>query len=249
MHSFDERVYRFVGTLRPLIKGADIFATEVTMDMMDMSKMSSLLPLIIMKGDTTLSMLYDSNEYSRISRYITDSVGIPMMFIAKIKPFYVMGLMMMDEIKRDAGTFLDDSLSRIAGEYNRERIGLETVEDQANAVDAISLHEQAKMLLDAVDSAYALGSGSETDAMTDAYQSGDLDKLWELYQQESVSSTFDKALLKKRNAYMAERIDEVIKSGKSIFAAVGALHLAGTGGVIDLLRKKGYTVIPISLQK
>jgi uncharacterized protein YbaP (TraB family) len=56
---------------------------------------------------------------------------------------------------------------------------------------------------------------------------------------------FYKAIVTDRNHRMAERAAVFIKE-QSIFIAVGALHLPGPEGVIELLRKKGFTVEPIN---
>ena len=50
-----------------------------------------------------------------------------------------------------------------------------------------------------------------------------------------------KALIDNRNEIMADRIADFIKK-QSVFAAVGALHLPGSNGVIERLRRKGFVV-------
>lgn len=52
------------------------------------------------------------------------------------------------------------------------------------------------------------------------------------------------ALIVNRNKIMANSMDDLIKKG-SLFSAVGAAHLAGKEGMIELLRAKGYSVTPI----
>ncbi len=49
-------------------------------------------------------------------------------------------------------------------------------------------------------------------------------------------------LIKKRNISMAKSIDKIIVSsqGKSSFIVVGAAHLVGKTGIVNLLKKKGY---------
>ena len=44
---------------------------------------------------------------------------------------------------------------------------------------------------------------------------------------------------------MAQRMDSIMKTGTALFTTVGCAHLPGDGGVIELLRSKGYTVEPI----
>ncbi len=54
-------------------------------------------------------------------------------------------------------------------------------------------------------------------------------------------------LLYSRNRKWAKTLDGLLPE-KSLLIAVGAAHLPGKGGVIDLLRKEGYTVEPVSNQ-
>lgn len=49
-------------------------------------------------------------------------------------------------------------------------------------------------------------------------------------------------LLDGRNPQMAERIDELHKSGKKVFAAVGSLHMFGTTALPSLMQQRGYRV-------
>jgi hypothetical protein len=49
-------------------------------------------------------------------------------------------------------------------------------------------------------------------------------------------------VLNRRNAGMAGRIEGYLKSGETVFIAVGMLHLLGEKGLPALLRKRGYRV-------
>ena len=57
---------------------------------------------------------------------------------------------------------------------------------------------------------------------------------------------FYAAMVTSRNVRMADRIAGFIKK-KPTFIAIGAMHLPGDGGVIDLLRKKGFKVEAVRL--
>jgi uncharacterized protein YbaP (TraB family) len=78
----------------------------------------------------------------------------------------------------------------------------------------------------------------------DAYRDGNLDALDSLSKLTSSRNT-QKYLINDRNVFFVNTIDSVLKT-KSIFSGVGAAHLPGEEGVIELLRKKGYTVEPIT---
>ena len=71
-----------------------------------------------------------------------------------------------------------------------------------------------------------------------------LDSMLIIYNSEGVSTNLDNALVIKRNRIMTDRMIELIEK-KSTFIAIGVLHLPGEIGVIELLRKRGYTVKPV----
>lgn len=81
----------------------------------------------------------------------------------------------------------------------------------------------------------------------DAYRRGDLDLLDSLERISFNSPAYINKFLYERNKIQANSIDTLIKR-HSIFVGVGAAHLPGSNGVIELLRKKGYKLRPIFMQ-
>lgn len=84
--------------------------------------------------------------------------------------------------------------------------------------------------------------------MEDAYRAGDLDLLDSMSRLASGSELYHDLIIKERNVGMAESMDSIMQE-KSLFAGVGAAHLANTYGVIELLRQKGYTVEAVEQNK
>ncbi|CAN5532655.1 hypothetical protein BH10BAC2_BH10BAC2_09100 [soil metagenome] len=84
--------------------------------------------------------------------------------------------------------------------------------------------------------------------MEEAYRKGDLDLLDSLQDVTTVSDAFNEKFLFKRNDIQAFSIDTILKK-HSLFVGVGAAHLPGERGVIEMLRKMGYTVKPITIGK
>ena len=56
---------------------------------------------------------------------------------------------------------------------------------------------------------------------------------------------YEDILLNNRNYNWVEKLKKLMP-GKSLVVAVGAGHLPGDKGVINLLRKAGFTVTPIA---
>jgi uncharacterized protein YbaP (TraB family) len=81
----------------------------------------------------------------------------------------------------------------------------------------------------------------------DAYRKGDLDLLDSLEHIMEPSSAYMEKFLYRRNEIQAASIDSILKT-HSLFVGVGAAHLPGDRGVIELLRKMGYTLRPINMR-
>lgn len=88
--------------------------------------------------------------------------------------------------------------------------------------------------------------GNTGDKLNDAYRRGDLDMLDSLSNNQFSSSAFLEKFLYKRNENMFRSIDSIIRRD-GLFAGVGAAHLPGERGLINMLRKAGYTVRPIAM--
>jgi len=82
--------------------------------------------------------------------------------------------------------------------------------------------------------------------INDAYRSGDLDAIDSLTQLTYTTKNTQKYLIEDRNIILAHNIDSICKTGNSIFAGIGAAHLPGKNGAIEILRKMGYKLRPVS---
>lgn len=83
--------------------------------------------------------------------------------------------------------------------------------------------------------------------LQEAYRKGDLDLLDSLEKKLETSPAFNEKFMYERNVIQANSIDSILKKN-SLFVGVGAAHLPGDRGVIELLRKKGYKLRPVFMQ-
>lgn len=81
------------------------------------------------------------------------------------------------------------------------------------------------------------------EAMKDFYREKDIVMLDSLSKLTSSEKSHE-AMIVKRNIIMTKSIDSLAHTG-SVFAAVGAAHLAGKQGIIELLRAKGFVLSPV----
>jgi len=142
----------------------------------------------------------------------------------------------------EENTYLDLFIHQAGKKLGKKVIGLETIEGSYEAVTRSGLPPDDK---DDDGERYNRGYVSRDD-FEGAYRDQDLSLLDSLDRMMTPGKHYRRWMLDERNVVMADGIDSIMRRGERIFAAVGAAHLPGDDmGVIQLLRKKGYTMRPV----
>jgi uncharacterized protein YbaP (TraB family) len=119
--------------------------------------------------------------------------------------------------------------------------GLETVADQLGFFAAMPMEQQRRFLAATLDEA---NPETELREATAAWRRGDLASLEELLRSgaEEMPEFFDRIVV-ERNLNWLPRIEKMLADPKDDYLVVtGALHMVGEQGLVELLRRKGYTV-------
>jgi uncharacterized protein YbaP (TraB family) len=124
--------------------------------------------------------------------------------------------------------------------------GLETMAFQMSIFDSIPYKVQAQELLKSISSNDKDSDGDkEFKEMMTAYKEQNLEKLGKLITEtDGGLMQYQDLLLNNRNHNWVEKLKTIMPKS-SVVVAVGAGHLPGEQGVINLLRKAGYTVTPV----
>ncbi|MEP7234621.1 MAG: TraB/GumN family protein, partial [Ignavibacteriota bacterium] len=243
VHSADTRAFGFAKLCDSYIAKCDAFGMEINMNDLGDVDILSMMKYLVMPGDTTLQMLMSAEQYAKLDKFVADSMHFSLAMFSTIKPLFLLGMQEGMAMAEDSSDFLDAYLMNKALARKKKIIGIETIEEQIRALDLIPLREQAKMIIEVMEPDTTKADESISD-LVDVYATGDLDALYTFYRKEELSNTFNAALITDRNHRMADRIDSILHR-KTLFTAVGALHLPGEEGVINLLTKKGYVLTPI----
>lgn len=211
----------------------------------DPSKLMGVMQKAYMKGDTSLSDLLTTEEYSLVENHFKEK-GLPIFFLERIKPMFltVFASDEFDPTAMQSGGLksYEIEFTEMAKEGDKLTGGLETVDFQISIFDAIPYVDQAKMLLDAIQ------SSSDSDSLKDMvklYKQQDIYGLFDMMKSDESIGEFEDVLLFQRNKNWIPLMSDEMKTQRTFFA-VGAGHLGGDLGVIELLRKAGYMVNPIS---
>lgn len=241
-----EQIPGFDKTLT-LISEVDAVVGEMDMN----NKMSMQLKLMnaaLMK-DTTLTDLLSTDDYALVNNAFEELAGLKLKAMNKMKPtmlstMYVLLLYMkLNNVTKEPEA-VDEIIQKTGKEAKKPIIGLETVEQQINILfNSTPLKRQAELLVTSIKDKDK--SILTIRAMNEAYLSGNLQKLQELYlDNDDMNEQEQHLLVDNRNADWVNQLTELLKR-KSCFVAVGALHLAGASGLIQQLRLKGFKIEPV----
>ncbi len=211
------------------------------LDMDDPNLQMKMLKGIYMKDGKTIKDLVSEDDYTMLSTFIKDQLGMPLDMIGNMKPF-LLTAMFYPKLLNCPIQSIESELMKIAHDQKEEILGLETVEEQMKVFDEIPYEDQViDLLRTAKDN---LAYDRETfKTLIEIYNNEDIQAMDEMMKTDKnlTSSKHGDKMLDKRNKNWISKITE-FSSEQPTFYGVGAAHLAGKNGVINLLRKAGYSV-------
>ncbi|MDZ4807898.1 MAG: TraB/GumN family protein [Bacteroidota bacterium] len=231
--------------MKKVISNCDEVYFEVDMD--NIFEMIGAMKKMKMMGDTTLKDLLTETDYKKVKKYFEEKGSmLPFSMLETYKPMLAASTLEQGSMPCDDTEMMEQVIMKEAKEYNKKIKGLETMSYQAGVLDSIPYKLQAEQLVSYIDKA---NKGEEDDTemkeMFNAYKNQDLKKLEEMLMTTDAGiSGFADILLYHRNQNWVEKLKSLLPE-KSLLIAVGAGHLPGQKGVINLLRKEGYKVTPV----
>ena len=140
---------------------------------------------------------------------------------------------------------LDTHVKAIGAQAGKEVNGFETVEFQINVLFGDPISKQAEDLLESIRKEDMMKSFSFD--LYNAYITQDIEKLRQLMIDPDLGlEPEDEAkMLTNRNVNWVNQLKTILPQ-KSVFVCVGAGHLPGENGVLNLLHQAGYTITPVN---
>ena len=216
---------------------------EIPLDMNPMTMIAAAQGMIMPEGKS-LQSLYTEEEYTHITSFLNDSMNFPLppFLIERVKPLFISQIIATNYCDGTNQESYELYFKEIYDHADKPISGLETAAQQMEYLNEMSLEDQAQSLLMAIENPEE--ACKQSGELVTIYRKQDLNKLLEMMgESEEVNDALDK-LLDERNKNWIPKIEEMIAK-ESIFIAVGAGHLPGKNGVIELLRRQGYSVTPL----
>jgi len=241
IHLIPKDDYFFTDIMKEKFDSCENLVLEIDINLSLAEQLNAAKQMMFPDGKTLKDYMTE-NEFSSFKTYLSDSLGIKestFKQMQRIKPLLSSGLILNDLIGKSK-TY-EQEFNKMAKKNKMEVSGLETLQFQMDLINKVSIEDQVKMLLEDDLSTNPL---DEYYKMLSFYKTQNLDSLKVLIDSDDSMAELGDKFLKNRNTDWISKIEKLISKNSS-FIAVGAGHLAGNEGVLNLLREKGYIIEPV----
>jgi len=192
-----------------------------------------------------------SPELMEELRKALPTVGLPVEYAEAMRPELLAMTLAMMEVGRegfDPNLGLDIYLAQRAKQDGKRIVELESIVGQLALLNSFSPELQEGMLRSAVEGITSGSLSADIRDLVSAWRAGDEKRLWELVNKEveelpaAQARELREQLYDARNREMSEKIVAMLSGSDPTLVAVGVGHLLGATGIVELLRKKGYSV-------
>jgi len=217
-------------------------ALYLEIDLDDPANTIGALKYMYMKDGATLIKLLDSLQYNKIQKFFSDSLHMSMAMVEKMKPAFISSIIYPYIMRCKTTDGIEMELIKKSNELQKETFGFETVAFQASVFDNIPYKVQAAELYNMIDSIeiYKLNFNK----MLSLYKSQQLDAIEKSFDEEAGFEDQKDVLLVNRNKKWVSQLKMILPQS-NVFIAVGAGHLPGEKGLIQLLKNEGYILKPV----
>ncbi|MCW4117108.1 TraB/GumN family protein [Aurantimonas sp. MSK8Z-1] len=257
MHLADPRVLKLPPAVEAAFEAAGTVVIETT-DLLDQAASTATLltrpDLLNLPAGKRLGDYMTPSQKTDVEAYL-DAHGIPFGSIETLQPWLTSTSLMLPACAvaaagADGTDVLDLSLAKAAEAAGKPVEGLETAAEQLEALASLPIEAQVETLVGLATGDAALGPLFE--ATIELYLAGHIAMITPLSEAAmptqgadgeagAAYAEFDERIVTRRNHVMAERLRPILAKG-GVFVAVGALHLPGEEGLVESLRRDGWTV-------
>lgn len=239
-HMMCKSDFTITDILKDKLNTTEQFYGELDMD--DPAMQMSMLSKMRLK-DKTLRDLMSESDYTTVSENFQRITGTSLQLFNQFMPFMPLSLLTMSSISCADKIQPEGEFVKLAQQKKIPILGLETIDDQIEAINSQPLDSQLHSLKRMVISYDSVKQSMIK--MIAVYKLNNADQLYAfMLENMSQNSSFETDLLIKRNRRWIPVMEKAIHEKPSFFA-VGAGHLGGKEGVLELLRKEGYTLTPV----
>jgi hypothetical protein len=245
IHFLKKEVYPLNEAIENAYESSDTLVVEANINEIDKLDLTKFTSRAFYQGDDHIEKHVSPETYRSIKKE-SETLGLPVELIRMQKPWFLaLALQAMELVKLGYDPRYGVDVHFLAKARGKKRIlELESLEEQINLLSGFSDREQEFFLLYTLKNLRSMDG--QVEALVRAWASGDAQAIDSILtesalQDRAIAPIFGK-LFDERNLKMCSRIESYLNSTGSTFVIVGAGHLVGKRGIIELIKGKGYLV-------
>ena len=222
------------------IRASDVFASEIVMD----APAQAAFERSARVADGVEAPLSEGSLGPALfARYLrlAGRRGIPPELASRLTPWAA--FLSIGRPPIPPGSSLDETLQHAAQRMGRRVVGLQSIDELLAALDGLSAEDQLAILTDTLCQEDVMRRYYH--GLLQVYSSGAPEAVVAFSragrERDPVLARLEARMVTQRNTLFVVRIRELLPLGR-VFVAVGAQHLPGPDGVLEGLRRAGFTV-------
>jgi uncharacterized protein YbaP (TraB family) len=245
LHLAKKEIYPLNQKIENAFGQSKILVVEANVNDMGKMDVQKLMERAFYPPHDTLEKHVSIETYEWVRKEI-NGLGISIDLIHKQKPWFLsMTLVALRSLKLglDPNLGIDKYFLKKA-EREKKILELESLDYQIDLLSNFSDKDQELFLLYTLKDLNIMEQ--EVNQLTQAWISGDTKGMESILtrsvsEDKRLSPIFEK-LVYERNKKMVSKIEDFLKTKETYFVIVGAGHLVGNQGMIEILKGKGYLV-------
>ncbi|MEL7024283.1 MAG: TraB/GumN family protein [Pseudomonadota bacterium] len=243
IHLLRKSDYPLPGSLAFAYEDAEALLMELDMDDLNPMAMASKMMSAGRAAESQSLSVVLGDQYDE-AQALASQINVDLKRLDSVQPWLAaMTITQIAMMSRgfDPSAGVEIHFTQAAGEDGKPIEGLETLDEQIDALATMDMDDQVDFLMMTLSDMDELDGMINT--MVDAWRDGDVDRMIEdLVEPMGENPDVTEAMLLNRNRNWIETIEAQLQRDDDVMILVGAAHLVGDGSVNDLLTQKGYTL-------
>ena len=244
VHLLRERDHPLPTAIYDAYDDAETLVMELDMDDIDPVATQALVnELGIIQDGKELQDLLGAEAYA-VAEDVAAQLEVPLALLSTSEPWFAaitVEQLMLLRIGFNPTFGIEGHLTERARQDGKEIIGLESMREQLEFLDNLSLEAQRDLFMQTLTESREIES--LMDDLIRAWRTGDTEFMEEnLLREMAQFRELHRTIVVDRNVAWVDSIEQMLREEDDYLVVVGALHMVGVNGVPRLLSARGHAI-------
>jgi uncharacterized protein YbaP (TraB family) len=245
IHVLKKDIYPLSKTIEDAFAKSDVLAVEANVNALSGIDAERIMLSAVYTDENNLVQHVSPATLALVKKEAA-GLGLPPVVVVQQKPWFL-GMTLQSLALLQAGYDPEYGIDKhflTKATGKKKILELEGIDEQIDLLAGLNDQEQELFLLYTINDLKQ--AVKEADQVVEAWRAGAVKRLETIIDQNALPDQRFKPIYEKlvikRNKKMAALIENYLKSNDTCFVVLGAAHLIGKEGIVQLLKDKGYQV-------